>query len=389
MQLRRPTWSSQTKTIVVLLIIGLLIYLLYRFNTVVKPVILALILAYVLTPLANWFQRRWGIQRWAATLLSYLVVIVIVLVFLAVLVPPLVVQASNLDLNLQQFIRQVEAFLRQQYSLAGVEIDMGKLSGQLDSLMSGGLLEPVFGRTLTLMIEVISSLIWVIFISVVTFYLVKDGPVLSSWIESLVPLAYRDDFNHIRQELTDIWSSFFRGQLMLALIVMVGFTVVGLLIGLPFVLPMAILAGLLEFLPSLGHGIWLFVASILAFLEGSSWLPIPNWAFMLLVIGLHLFFEQFDINYLIPRVVGRRVRLPPLVVILGIVAGAVLAGVIGILLAAPTIASMRVLGRYVYANLTDEDPFPVPIASTLPPPNARWWRKARVPAAQDGGLESK
>jgi predicted PurR-regulated permease PerM len=140
---------------------------------------------------------------------------------------------------------------------------------------------------------------------------------------------------------------------------------------------MAIFAGLMEFLPSLGHGIWLFVASLLAFFVGSTWLPLPNWIFMLLVIGLHLIFEQFDLNYLIPRIIGRSVHLPPVVVILGIVSGALLAGVLGIFLAAPTIASLRVLGRYIYANLFDLDPFPIASSSPLPPPNPRWWQTGK------------
>jgi predicted PurR-regulated permease PerM len=171
-------------------------------------------------------------------------------------------------------------------------------------------------------------------------------------------------------------------------VVMTIYTIVGLSIGLPFVLPLAILAGFLEFLPSIGHGIWLVTASILAFFVGSTWMPIPNWAFTLLVIGLQLFYQQFDLNYLIPRIIGKRMRLPPLVVILGIVAGAVLAGVIGILIAAPTIASARVLGRYVYANLTDNDPFPDTVASALPPPNPRWWRKTQAAASNQNSPES-
>ena len=81
------------------------------------------------------------------------------------------------------------------------------------------------------------------------------------------------------------------------------------------------------------------VGALLSFFVGSTWLPIPNWVFALIIISLHLVFEQFDLNYLIPRIIGRSVHLPPLVVILGIVTGAVLAGVLGILLAAPTIAS--------------------------------------------------
>ena len=386
MQLKRPSWSTQTKTIVVLLVLGLVIYLLYRFNAVIKPFILALVLAYVLAPVTNWFQERLKIHRGIATLLSYLALIVIVTAILALLVPPLAEQAANLDLDLQRFVSQAETFLGRQYSLSGWVVDVDTLIQQLDSLVRG-VVEPVFGQTLAILIEVISSFVWVIFIAVVTFYLIKDGPALSVWIENTVPPAYHQDYIFLRQELNQIWSAFFRGQLVLVLIVTVIFTVVGLLIGLPFVLPMAILAGFLEFLPSVGHAIWLVIASILAFFAGSSWLPIPNWAFMLLVIGLHVFFQQFDLNYLIPRVIGKRMRLPPLVVILGIVAGAVLAGVIGILLAAPTIASARVLGRYVYANLTDEDPFPDSVAAALPPPNPRWWRKEHASATPKAGLK--
>lgn len=388
MQPRRPVWSAQTKTIILLLVLGLIIYLLYRFNAVIKPFILALILSYILTPLAGWFQERFKARRSVATLLSYLALFIIILAALALLVPLLVEQATNLDLDFQRVISQVESFLGKQYTMAGWVIDGEMLIQQLVSLVRG-VIEPVIGQSLAVIVEVISSFIWIIFIAVVTFYLIKDGPALNRWIENKVPPAYHDDYVLIRQELNQVWSAFFRGQLVLALIVMAIFAVVGLLIGLPFVLPMAIMAGLMEFLPSVGHAIWLFLASVLAFFAGSSWLPIPNWAFMLLVIGLHLFFEQFDLNYLIPRVIGRRMRLPPLVVILGIVAGAVLAGVIGILLAAPTIASARVLGRYVYANLIDIDPFPDSIATSLPPPNPRWWRKERRSTPQESGLKSK
>jgi predicted PurR-regulated permease PerM len=157
-------------------------------------------------------------------------------------------------------------------------------------------------------------------------------------------------------------------------VVAVIFTIIGFILGLPFALAMGVFAGLMEFLPSIGHGIWLVVASLLALFAGSTWLPLPNWAFMLVVIGLHLVYQQFDLNYLIPRIIGHSVHLPPLVVILGIVTGAVLAGVLGIPLAAPTIASARVLGRYVYANLFDLDPFAASAAPPLPPPNPRWWR---------------
>ena len=200
---------------------------------------------------------------------------------------------------------------------------------------------------------------------------------MQNWIEHLIPSAYQYDFRIIRDEINQIWGAFFRGQIVLGFVVACIFSSIGLLLGLPFALGMGIFAGLLEFLPSIGHGIWLVTASVLALTFGSTWLPLPNWAFALIIIGLHLFYQQFDLNYLMPRIIGRRVQLPPLVVILGIVAGAVLAGVLGILLAAPTIASARVIGRYIYANLLDMDPFPVTMTQPTQPPEPYWWKRNR------------
>jgi predicted PurR-regulated permease PerM len=102
--------------------------------------------------------------------------------------------------------------------------------------------------------------------------------------------------------------------------------------------------------------------------------PGPNWAFAILIVVLHMVFQQFDLNYLIPRIIGRRVHLPPIVVILGIVTGAVLAGILGIPLAAPTIASARVIGRYIYSNLFDLEPFPVEEEQPLLSVNPKWWQ---------------
>lgn len=369
-----PRWSSSTKLTVVLLLLALSAYLLYRFSAVLKPLILALLIAYVLNPIASWLEERLRLRRSLATLFTYLLMFIFLGSIPLLFLPPLVAQAARLNLDLQDFVQQVEAALGNQYTLLGQTIDVDALLQEaLGSIRQ--LVEPVVGQTFGFLIEAISSLVWVIFIIIVSFYLVKDGQALQRWLEELVPSAYQEDFLRLRSEINLIWQAFFRGQLVLALIVTLIFTAVGLIIGMPFALTMAVIAGLLEFLPSIGHGIWLTMACILTLFTGSTWLKIPNWAFMLLVIGLHIIFQQFDLNYLIPRIIGRRVHLPPLVVILGIVSGALLAGVLGILLAAPTIASVRVIGRYLYAQLFDKDPFPTPIAPSLPPPNPRWWRK--------------
>jgi predicted PurR-regulated permease PerM len=370
-------WSSQTKLIVSLLVIALGIYLFYRFRAVINPVVLAVILAYILYPVVNWMQARLGIHRALATGLVYLFLIIIIVTIPLVIIPPLTAQSEGLNLDIQRFLSEMEALFSNQYVIAGQTIDMEDVFRQAIVSVQG-LLEPFIGQTIDLVFEVISSLAWVVFILVVSFYLVKDANSLHRWLESTVPQGFLEDYIRLRSEINLIWSSFFRGQIVLVLVVTVIITIVGLIIGLPFAMAMGVLAGLLEFFPSIGNTIWAIIAALLALFAGSTWLPIPNWMFMVLVIVLHAFYGQFVINYLIPRIIGRRVKLPPVVIIIGIVAGALLAGVLGILLAAPTIASARVIGRYIFANLFDQDPFPDASSVELPPPNPRWWRKTSV-----------
>jgi predicted PurR-regulated permease PerM len=355
---------------------------------VLAPMILAIILAYVLSPVVNFFQDRLSIRRPLAELLTYLIMLAVIALLPVVILPPLAAQFTGLNLDIRRILQALESLLGHRYVIAGQVINVDELIQQAVGSLQG-VMEPVFGQTLSLAVDVISSVVWIIFILVVSFYLIKDGPALRGWFEDHVPPDYRQDFIRLRDEISHIWAAFFRGQLLLALVVAILFTAIGFILGLPFALAMGVFAGLLEFLPSIGHGIWLVTAALLALFGGSTWLPLPNWAFMLIVIGLHLFYQQFDLNYLIPRIIGRSVHLPPLVVILGIVAGAVLAGVLGVLLAAPTIASARVLGRYLYANLFDLDPFAMSATPVLPPPNPRWWRKQQPAEASDLQQRSK
>lgn len=377
MQEERPHWSSSTKLTVSLLLLALGIYLLYRFSVVIGPLILAAVVAFVLSPLANWFENRLSVRRGFAALLAYLVAIFILVLIPLVIIPPLTAQSTGLNLDFQRILSQIESLLESRYTIGGYVIDVDTFYRQAFGSLKV-VIESFFGQTLGYAIEVITSLVWIVFVFVASFYLIKDGRKLTVWLESITPATYKHDFTCLRGEINKIWSAFFRGQLILASVVAVFFTVVGFIIGLPFALAMGVLAGLLEFIPTIGHAIWLITASFLAFFVGSTWMPVPNWVFTLIVIGLHIIFQQFDLNYLMPRIVGRRVQLHPLVVILGVVAGALLAGVLGILLAAPTIATARVLGHYVFANLNDQDPFPETVAPELPPPKVRWWEKSAI-----------
>jgi predicted PurR-regulated permease PerM len=272
---------------------------------------------------------------------------------LALVIPRAVEQVGNLNLDVRSMMVDVQAFLGTRIVVAGVSLDLGQLLSQAAQALSG-VLQPVFGRTLGIAFDVLSSVLWIVFILIVSFYFTRDRRRLAEAFDSLWPPSHRTEAAHLRLEVDAVWRAFFIGQIGLALTVAVIFAVVGVVIGLPFPLAMAGLAGLMEFLPSLGHGIWLVTAALLMLIHGSTWLPIPPWAAAAIVVALHLVFQQVDINLLIPRLVGRRVRLHPVVVIIGVFAGAIAAGVLGVVLAAPVIATARVIGTFLRVNLYGE-----------------------------------
>jgi predicted PurR-regulated permease PerM len=373
---KRASWPYATKLTVSLLILVFFIYLLTRFQAFIIPLILAIIIAYVLTPLVNLFQKHIPLPRVVTITYTYLLVLAFIVGIPYLMVTLIGQNFPITQINTQKIIATIQSSLAQQYVILGITIKPSDLVIQAISSLQA-LLSPVIGQTVILLRDILTSLISIVFIVVISFFLIKDSARLEEWFTAHVPPAYLSEYNWFRSEISQIWNAFFRGQILLAAVVTAIWFVIGMILGIPFAWAMAIFAGIMEFLPSIGPGIWLVIAALLAFFLGSTWIPIPNWIFMLIIIGLYTIFEPFDDYYLIPRIIGSRVHLPPLVVILGIVAGALVAGVIGIPLAAPTIASLRVVGQYLYANLFDLELSPVSSVEPLPPRRHYWWQRSQ------------
>jgi predicted PurR-regulated permease PerM len=136
---------------------------------------------------------------------------------------------------------------------------------------------------------------------------------------------------------------------------------VAVTLGLPSALLLAAIAGLMEFFPTIGPVLAAIPAVIIGYIQyDSSWLGQitgPFW-FVVIIAIIYAVIYQTENYYLLPRIIGYRLRLHPVVVILGALAGASIAGILGILLAAPFLASMRLIFSYLYCKLTDKPPFP-------------------------------
>ncbi len=351
------SWSPYTKRIVVLVGLILCALVLWRFRQTVRPLIIAMLLAYVLAPVVDFTARRLGMGRTLTTALVYVLLMALLITLLVIIVPALVSQARAVDVDFQSLYTAAAAWLDRPIEIGVWSFNPQTLvqqaSGELSKLLS-----PLAANTLSFVADVASGLLQFLLVLVLSFYIVKDLPLINAFFDNLPPLNVRGDALRLRQEIGEVWNAFLRGQLILCLVIGVMVTATTGAVGLSSALFMGLLAGALEFIPNLGPVIATIPAALLALLNGSSWLPISNVGFAVLIIVLYTAIQQVENNFLVPRILGSELDLHPLAVLIAVLAGASLAGILGIFLAAPVLATLRVVGRYAYRKLQDQDPFP-------------------------------
>lgn len=360
------SWSETTKWLVIVSSLLALVWIVYRFSQIITPLVIAVILAYVLNPPVRFLTARARLSRTWAVASVYLALIVILSLVLVAFVPSLIQQVMSINVDFQNIVKSISRFFEQPLFVFGFSIDFmdvyQEVSGTLQSIVS-----PLASRTVSFLIGLASGFAWLIFVLIVSFYLLKDLGKLGRSIYELVPADYRDEVRRLAEEVNVIWSAFFRSQLVLCAVVgaLVGVTMQ--VVGVRNALILGIIAGVLEIVPNVGPTIAAIPAVLIAYFQGSTHLSLSNGWFALLVIGLYVVIQQLENNILVPRIIGRSLNLHPLVIIIGAIAGASLAGILGMFLAAPILASLRIVGNYVYRKLLGLEPFDELRASSFGP----------------------
>ena len=374
-RLESPPWQQGTRLVAGVLIILMGMVVLYLLRGLAAMFLIGLLIAYILHPFASWLERRARFPRWAAALL-------VLIAFLAVVA----CLATGVGLALSQRIIALAAFLgdiatqlpEQIRELLGVEfmigpwrIDFGgeQFSQLLSDLASS--LSPVLSQAGSFLgslalaaANVVGRFVIVLIIS---FYLLLDFRRLRPALFDLIPDPYKADYDYLVREGDRIWRAFLRGQLLLGLIVgaVVGLTMT--VVGLEFPLVMGVIAGLMEMVPMFGPVISTVIGGLVALAQSGNIWGMSPLGFALLVCGIFVMIQQIENAYLVPRVMGESLNLHPLAVFLGLLAGGTLGGVIGMLLAAPVVASLRLMLGYLYYKVVDVQPQAAPVMEARAP----------------------
>lgn len=347
------TRTHVTHLVIWLVVLALLGWFVHAVAAILLPFVIGAIMAYLFDPLADRMERR--MKRSYATAIITLGFFSLLVALLAWLGPLLYHQTSQLIARVPELMREVESLVRQQGdpifkslnrltggesesfpSSAGDIIERGlALGGQmlLGVLASGGAL-----------LNVLSLLL---ITPIVSFYLLRDWDRGLAKINRLMPLAYAPTIRSLAREINRTLADYLRGQLYVMLILAVFYVTTLSLIGLPYALIVGVLAGFLVIVPYVGT----LVSTVLGLALAYSQFELgPLFWAAVAVFGVGQILES---QILTPQIVGDRVGLHPLWLLFGMLAGGVLLGFVGVLLAVPITAVISVLVKFLLGLYLD------------------------------------
>lgn len=366
-----PAWDRGVKTLVAVSTLVLVVAIAARFTDLILRIIAAGIIAYVLTPVINFIAERSPLSRGASIAVTYLLVVALLVGFGVLLGVSTFQQVTNLIDTIPTLVDEVANRITSTdvIRVGPLEFDVAALWGAIDwAALEDQIIATVVpalnqgGRTVVAIVGSTVEVITVIFFTaVISVYLAFEAGRLGSRISSAVyEPAYRRDAERIIREFDRIWQAYLRGQIVLAVIIFLAVWLSLSFLGVQNAFGLGVLSGLLEFLPVIGPVVGTIVAAAVAFLQPTNYLGLEPWLFALLVIGVMFLIQQIENNVLVPQIVGRALDLHPLVIIIGVFMGASLAGLIGAILAAPVLATIKLLGTYAWRKMFDLQPFPEP-----------------------------
>jgi predicted PurR-regulated permease PerM len=157
-----------------------------------------------------------------------------------------------------------------------------------------------------------------------------------------------------------IWNAFLRGQIILFLLAVVVYSILLSALGLRYALGLALLAGLARFLPYIGPAINWIVLILVAYFQGFKLFGMTPLGYTLLVVALAFLVDLFFDNLLSPRIMADALKVHPAGVLVIALIAANLLGILGIIIAAPFLATLQLVGRYILRKMLDQDPWPEP-----------------------------
>jgi len=297
-------------------------------------IIISIFLAAGLNPAVLFFQNR-GLNRGASVGAVMASVLLFVAAFIAIAVPPLLDQGNQLLDNAPALIKDLNnnAFINDLNNKYGV---IDSLQTKIDSLIKDGQFAiTAFGGVIGVGKAVVSGLVSTITILVLTLYFLASLPQVINIALRFVPATRRDRVSKLTNAIVGRIGSFVGGQAIIAALAATFILVMGLIIGMPYPGPLAMVVLICGFIPLVGHFIGMSIVTVVSLTDSLTTAAIA--------LGAYILYVQIE-NYVItPRIMRKSLAIPGLVTIIAALLGASLLGLVGGLLAVPIAAAVLLI----------------------------------------------
>lgn len=340
------TQTPWVKPLIVVLSLGLALALLYLLRMVLTPFFIALALAYLLDPAVDALERL-RLPRTAAVILLLVGLLATGTAMVMVLYPTVRLQGEILASEFPRYVGSLQESLLP-FIRRVSQVESGEVQAVLQDLLSRveglpsqmlGALSLVWGTTLASLRGLVTLLLNLLVIPVATFYFLRDIDRIRAAFPGFLPVSYRPWITSRLIEIDSVLSGFVRGQLMIALILMALYSIGLSLVGTPLSVLLGLMTGAANLVPYMGLILGLVPSLGLTFLRFHDWQhPVG----VLVVFGvIHL----LEGNFITPRIMGPRLGLHPIIILLAVLVGGHLFGFLGIILAVPMAAVLKVFWR--------------------------------------------
>jgi len=360
-----PTWSTTTKIIVTILILAVIIALLVRFAGLLNTLITAFILAVLFHPISEFINRKTGIPwTWSVSII-YLITLVIVFGLLTVGGIALINQINELIRFLQTTLAQLPGFIEQltttTFEIGPFDFDFSyinweQIGNQLLSSVQPVLtqLGNLFGSVATGAVGFVGSFLLSLLIS---YLIITETEEASDRMIKIEIPGYQEDFESLGCKIRKIWNQFLRGQALIFLFRFILYLIILTVFRLRFVLGMSLLATLGNFIPYIGVAIVWIINFFVAFFQGSTAFGMEPFAYALTVMAVGWIADNLYDTFFSPKYLGGVLKLHPAAVLVVVFIGLNMFGILGMFLAPPTLATLRVVWQYASKKLQDKDPW--------------------------------
>lgn len=341
----QPPW---VKVLLLAISLGLALWIIYLLRVVLIPFFIALALAYLLDPVVDALQRL-RLPRTGAIVLLLVGVLGALAGVASVIYPTIRLQVETLASELPRYLASLQEWVTPLIERVS-QMDPGRIQALLQEalqrfegvplqILSG--FSRALGTTLASLYGLITVALNLLVIPVATFYFLRDIDRMRAALPTYLPVSYREWSMAKLAEIDTLLSGFVRGQLMVALILMVLYSIGLSMVGTPSSILLGMITGAASIIPFMGLVVGFVPSLALTFLH------FHDWQHPLGVVAVFAVIAVIEGNFITPKIVGERLGLHPVIVLLAVLVGGHLFGFLGILLAVPVAAVLKVFWREV------------------------------------------